>query len=76
MKERAYRVIANVMNVPAESIDDNSSPDTIEEWDSIKHMNLILALEQEFSIQFEDEQIADMLSAELVIETLKELGIQ
>jgi len=76
VKERAYRVIANVMNVPAESIDDNSSPDTIEEWDSIKHMNLILALEQEFSIQFEDEQIADMLSAELVIETLKELGIQ
>ncbi|MBI9080442.1 MAG: acyl carrier protein [Pseudodesulfovibrio sp.] len=75
MKERAYTVIANVMNVPADSVNDNSSPDNIEQWDSIKHMNLVLALEQEFSVQFDDEQVADMLSAELVVETLREVDV-
>lgn len=76
MKERAYKVIANVMNVPADSVGDDSSPDTIEQWDSIKHMNLVLALEQEFGVQFDDEQVTDMLNAELVYETLKELGVK
>jgi acyl carrier protein len=61
------------MGVPIEMISGDSSPDTIEEWDSLKHMNLVLALEEEFGIQFTDEQIVEMLSVELIVEVMNEI---
>lgn len=76
MKDRVCRVIANVLNVNESDLDYNSSPDNIEEWDSLKHMNVVLTLEQEFGVQFNDEQMMSLLSVELIVETLKEMGVK
>ncbi len=62
------------MDVPVEHITEDSSPDTVEKWDSLKHMNLILALEEEFDVQFSDDEVVEMLSVELILLTLKEKG--
>ena len=70
MKERVLKVFSQVMNVPVDVISINSSPDTISEWDSLKHMNLILALEEEFKIQFNDAQIVEMLSIGDLVDTI------
>jgi acyl carrier protein len=72
VKERVFKVVSQVMDVPADEINEESSPDTIEAWDSLKHMNLVLALEEEFGVQFTDEQIMEMLSVALIIEIVKE----
>lgn len=74
MEEEVKLVIAQVMEVPVESIHDESSPDTVGSWDSLKHMNLVLALEQSFGVTFSEEQIAEMMSVEIIIATIKELG--
>ena len=74
-KEKVFKVVSQVMGVPIEELNEDSSPDTIEPWDSLKHMNLILALEEEFEVQFSDENILEMLSVQLIIEILKEKGI-
>lgn len=70
MREKVFEIIAQVMNIPIESVNDDSSPDTIENWDSLKHMSLILTLEEEFGIQFSDEEIVEMLSVSLIIDVL------
>lgn len=67
-------VVAQVMGVPEESIHGDSSPDTISSWDSLAHMNLVLALEQSFDVTFSEEHIAEMMSIEIIIATLKELS--
>lgn len=72
MLDRVLRIVSQVMEVPVEQLDEESSPDTIENWDSLKHMNLTLALEEEFNIAFSDEEIVDMLSVQIIVETLKE----
>jgi acyl carrier protein len=46
----------------AESLGPESSRDSLEEWDSIKHMYVMLALEEEFSIEFTDDEIANLAS--------------
>lgn len=74
MKDRVFKVISQVMDVPPESVNEDSSPDTIANWDSLHHMNLVLALEEEFNVQFTDEQAVSMLNAKLVILTLEEAG--
>ena len=72
MEKRLYKILSQVLNIPIEQINSESSPDTISEWDSLKHMNLVLTIEQEFDIQFTEEQIIEMLNVALIVETLKE----
>lgn len=76
METKVKEIMSKVFNVPEESINSISSPDTIESWDSLKHMNLVTALEEEYSIRFNYEQISEMLNYGLIIEVLKENGIQ
>lgn len=72
--DRLLRIISIIMEVPIEELNKETSPDNIEKWDSLKHMNLILALEEEFNIAFSDEEIVEMLSVEIIVEILKEKG--
>jgi acyl carrier protein len=61
------------MGVPEQEIGDESSINTVEVWDSLKHMNLVLALEEEFGVQFSDEKIVEMLSVAQIVEAVHEL---
>ena len=72
MENIVFQVISQVLEVPLNEITLESSSDTIESWDSLKHMNLILALEDEFDIQFSDDQIVKMLNVGLILEAIKE----
>ena len=72
MKEKVYKVISNIFQIPVEEITEDLSPDDTEQWTSLSHMNLLLALEQELNIQFKDEQIVEMLNVALILEAVKE----
>lgn len=72
MEENIKIVMANVLGIDTTKITEDASPDTIDEWDSLKHMNLVLALEEEFDVVFSDEQIIDMLNYKLICTILRE----
>ncbi len=73
MDEKIKAVMAMVFGKEPSDIAENASPDTIEEWDSLNHMNLIVGLEEEFGVEFSEEQIASMLNYKLIKLTLEEL---
>ena len=73
IREKVVQIMADVIGVDAGTIDDESSPDTVEAWDSLKHMNLVLSVEEVFEIQFTDNQIVEMLSVRAIIEAVLEL---
>lgn len=66
-------VISAVLNVDIGSIGPDSSRDTIESWDSLRHLNLILALEEEFGVILPDEDGANATSYQLLVIVLREL---
>ncbi|MQF94723.1 MAG: acyl carrier protein [SAR202 cluster bacterium] len=72
MEDRIYRVVSDVMGVPVTDISDESSPDTIEAWESLSHINLVLALESEFGISLAPEDVLEMLSVGLIKTILSE----
>lgn len=72
MKNKVLNIVGKVMREPVENLSEESSPDTVEKWDSLQHMNLILALEEEFGVEFSDDEIVEMLSVELILLTLEE----
>jgi acyl carrier protein len=59
------------MEVSIDQVSEESSPETIENWDSLRNINLILALEEEFGIYFSDEQITEVLNVESIIQIIK-----
>lgn len=61
MSDTVKQIMAQVLQVDIASIDISTSTHSVESWDSLKHMQLILALEDEFGIQFPDELIPDLL---------------
>jgi len=69
--DRIKSVMASVFGVNAEEINDETTPHTISTWDSMKHINMIVALEQEFEVQLEDEEIAAMVSYPIVSATIQ-----
>ena len=64
--DRVKRVMAAVLSVDIETIGDDSSVDDMEAWDSLRHINLIIALEQEFGISLPDEEVASLTSVRLL----------
>lgn len=76
MEERVKRVMAKVFGTTPDQIDENSSPDTVKQWDSLRHMNLVLALEQEFGVTVRDEDVVTLLSYPLILLALRDLHAQ
>jgi acyl carrier protein len=67
------QVMATVLGVPPDAITAESSQDTLKSWDSLKHMNLVLALEQTFRVEIPDEDAAEITSYALIKVVLQEL---
>lgn len=72
METTLKEVMATVLGIPADSIGEDTSMDTVESWDSIKHMNLVLAIEEELGITIPDEDAANITSYTLIRLVLNE----
>ena len=70
LKEKIVNVMSLVFEVAPTEINDDSSTDTIENWDSLRHLNLILALEEEFGVTIPDEEVGNMVNYKIVYHVL------
>jgi len=73
------RIIASdVFGVSLEEISDESSPESIERWDSTQHLTFVLALEEAFQLQLTPEETESIRNigeaAKLVQEKLQVAG--
>jgi acyl carrier protein len=58
--EQVQDIASDLFRVPTDRITSESSPETVEAWDSTEHLNLVLALEEKFGIQFSPEEMEQM----------------
>ncbi|MFZ1830941.1 MAG: phosphopantetheine-binding protein [Candidatus Competibacteraceae bacterium] len=72
-ESRVKKIMGTVLEVDPEEIDLDSSMDNVEKWDSLRQMNLVLALEDAFSISIPDEDAANATSYRLILLVLSEL---
>jgi acyl carrier protein len=57
---RVRQVAADLFSLSPDEVTPETSPETVEMWDSLQHLNLVVALEQEFGVQLEPEEIEQM----------------
>jgi acyl carrier protein len=70
--ETVRGIAADILGVRRNQITPQSSSENIETWDSVHHLNLILAFEQEFGLQLEPEEIDQMNNVERIIRILEQ----
>jgi len=66
IENRIKIVMSSVLNISKSEIENKTSSDTIKSWDSLKHMGLIVGLEEEFDIEFDNDEIGNLLNYESI----------
>lgn len=75
-ESKLKQVLADVFGVDPVTVGEESSVDSIAAWDSLNHLNLVLALEEQFGVSFSEEQIVEMMNYPLVKAVLEEAGVE
>jgi acyl carrier protein len=67
VRSRVHRIVSSVLGVPETSVNDDTSPDSVPSWDSMQHLQLVLALEEEFGQHFEVDEIEAMQRVKVIV---------
>ncbi len=62
VEDRVTKMVAEVFHVAQASLTDDSSPQSIPHWDSLNHLNLVMAIESEFDLRLSSSEILSMQS--------------
>lgn len=65
--DEVRRVVAATLNLPIERIAADASAETVPEWDSVNHVSLLMAIEEEFGVQLEVEDFATLVSVPAIV---------
>ena len=60
MTRDIYEIVARVFSIPISQVNDESSPENIESWDSFNGLILVDELENHFKIKFSISEITDV----------------
>ena len=75
-EQKLKSVLSNVFGIEEALISEQTSMDTVEVWDSLHHLSVILAVEEEFNISFEEEESIIIISYPLIKTVLKDHGVE
>jgi len=60
MSEKLYQIISEVFSVDVSRIDENTSPENLEQWDSFNFYVLLNEIEKEFNIKFDIDETLEI----------------
>lgn len=69
---RIRTVLGDVFDLDPAEIGAHTSMDSVERWDSLQHITLVLALEEEFGVHFTEDGTVALLSYPLIVAILTE----
>ena len=68
-------LFANILREPVDSMNDETSPRNTSNWDSLKHIELVMAVEATYAVQFTMPEIAGLNSLGNVRQLLQQKGV-
>ena len=67
-------ILADVLEIAPEQITPDLTSEKVENWDSFRHLQVILALEGEYGVQFDPQRVPDLTSISLLQQELEKKG--
>lgn len=72
--ERLNRVFQEVFDDETIEVNDDTTSEDIDDWDSFEHINLIVAVEEEFSIKIPMGKVVTMKNVGEMADIILQLG--
>jgi acyl carrier protein len=70
MHEKIKQIMADILSLDFDRIDGSTLKDNTATWDSLNHINLVVALEQEFGLSFDLQEIESMCSYDDIVQVV------
>jgi len=70
MDEKFLNIVANTLNINRDDLNEESTAETIQEWDSLNHWVVIGALEDEYNIEFTIDEVTEFRNLGHIYEIL------
>ena len=67
-------IVADILEISPDEVTPDLSSASVETWDSFRHLQLILALESEFSVQFDPLHIPELTTVAKIEAVLEQKG--
>lgn len=69
------QLIASVLRIELSFVSSETTMQTTPQWDSLKHMELIMAIEQQYNLVLEPDEIASMTGVSAIRDVLNARGV-
>ena len=67
-EEKLKEIIADTFDIDEDEITNEMTSDSVERWDSLNHLRLVTALEDEFDIKLTMEEVNTMVDYPKIVE--------
>ncbi len=72
--ERLNKVFQEVFDDESIIVNDGTTADDIDEWDSFEHINLVVAIEEEFSFKIPMSKVITMKNVGEMVDIILDMG--
>ena len=66
MRPAVEALIASTLNIPVEQVTEESDMSTLQNWDSLGHINLVLAIEETYGIIVDEDAVLELTSVRAI----------
>jgi acyl carrier protein len=74
LESRVRRILSVLLKLDPSAIPETASIGTVPRWDSLKQLEILGAIEQEFSVTIDPEQAIDLTSLQALVAFLAAQG--
>jgi len=75
MNERIRSILSEVLEMPAHEVDERLAAEQTSNWDSIRQLNLMMAIEEAFNVSFSSEELGTLTSYRAIADALAGRGV-
>ena len=74
MEEKVKEIIARVIQVPVEEVENETEIGELDEWDSLRNLTIFVELQKEFNIKITQDMLMDLENVDDIIDLVKNLA--
>ena len=73
-RDRLRKIVADALQLPLEAVPADAKSETIEAWDSLRHLDIVMAVESATGVSFSTGEIVELTSLESIEAALARRG--
>ena len=74
MEDKVKEIIARVLQVPVEEVENETEIGELDEWDSLRNLTIFVELQKEFDFKITQDMLMDLENVADIIDLVKNLA--